>query len=118
MKNYISQFKTDTPFEQRCHESSVIRRKYPNRIPIIIESQSKDLPQLENSKLLVPDNITIAQFMVIVRKKIKLNNKQAIFLFINNTLPANSAVLKDLYELHKEEDNYLYCSIKLENTFG
>ena len=118
MKNYISKYKTDNTLQKRSHESAVIKKKYPNRIPIIVESNSENLPKIENTKLLVPDNITIAQFMFIIRKRVKLNDKQAIFLFINNTLPTNTSILKDVYETNKDEDGFLYIVYKFENTFG
>lgn len=38
-------------------------------------------------RYLVPADLTVGQFVYIVRKRIKLNAEKAIFIFVNNTLP-------------------------------
>lgn len=44
--------------------------------------REKVLPQLEKTKFLVPDSITMSQFLVIIRNKIKLSPTQ-VSTYIN-----------------------------------
>ena len=46
----------------------------------------KITPNIEQNKYLVPFDLTMAQFIYIIRKNIKLSSEQALFLFINNPM--------------------------------
>ena len=56
--------------------------------------------------------------MYVIRKRIKLSSEQAIFLFVNGTIPSTSVVLYNLYDTCKDEDGFLYITYSGENTFG
>ena len=115
----MSTFKERHPFEQRCNEAKRIRAKYPDRIPIIVEmAERSSLPPLDKCKYLVPANLTIGQFVYIIRKRIRLTPEQAIFIFVDDKLPSTAHVCSDVYEEHKDPDGFLYCSLSAENTFG
>jgi GABA(A) receptor-associated protein len=45
------------------------------------------IPDIDKRKFLVPSDITMAQFMWIIRKRIQLPAEKAIFLFVNKTMP-------------------------------
>jgi GABA(A) receptor-associated protein len=112
-------FKKKKPLEKRIEEAERIRVKYPDRIPCIVEQAAgSDLPPLENTKFLVPENLTMGQFVHVVRKRIKLSPEKAIFIFINHALPLQSSKLKEVYEKDKDEDGFLYIEYSGENTFG
>lgn len=38
-------------------------------------------------RYLVPGDLTVAQFVYVIRKRINVNPEQAIFMFIKNVLP-------------------------------
>lgn len=115
----MSKFKKSHALEQRKIEANRIKLKYPDRIPAIVELAEKaDLPALDRNKFLVPSDITVAQFIFIIRKRIKLTAEKAIFVFVNNTLPPTSETIGSLYEKNKDEDQFLYCTISSESTFG
>ena len=59
---------------ERIHDVDMIRRRYPNRIPIIIERYhaEKHLPLLDRIKFLVPDFLTVAELVKIIRYTFKL----------------------------------------------
>jgi GABA(A) receptor-associated protein len=38
-------------------------------------------------RYLVPADLTVGQFVYVVRKRIKLSPEKAIFIFVKNTLP-------------------------------
>lgn len=112
---YIKEY----PFEKRLKESTRIRDKYPDRIPIIVEKACKsNIPDIDKSKYLVPNDLTVGQFVYVIRKRIKINQEQAIFVFINNILPPTAALISEMYELHKNSDGFLYVIYSGENTFG
>ena len=96
-----------------------IRVKYPDKVPVFVTRGKSDriLKDIKQNKFLVPENITIGQFMFILRKKIDLGAEMAIFLFINNgILPAQTTTMENLYNNYKNKDGLLeiyYCG---ENT--
>ena len=111
-------FKERFPYENRVKESSRIMKKYPNRIPIIVERDGTDVPDVDKHKYLVPCDLSISQFIYVIRKRINLESEKAIYLFINNTLPPSSALLSQIYEKHADEDGFLYTIYSGENAFG
>ena len=38
-------------------------------------------------RYLVPADLTVGQFLYVIRKRIKLNSEKAIFIFVDNVLP-------------------------------
>lgn len=114
----MSAFKEKFCIQERMEQSKSVLERYPNRIPVIVECNDKLLPSIDKSKYLVPRDITVGQFCYVLRKRIKLTPDQAIFLFINNTLPPTASTLEEQYNLHKEEDGFLYMTYRSESTFG
>ncbi|KAI8520069.1 gamma-aminobutyric acid receptor-associated protein-like 2 [Branchiostoma floridae] len=113
------QYKEEHSLEQRQAESDKIRRKYPDRIPVVVEKvPNSQIQDIDKKKFLVPTDITVAQFMWIIRKRIKLPSERAIFLFVGKVLPQSSANMGQIYNEHKDEDGFLYIAYSGENTFG
>ncbi|KAL8226475.1 hypothetical protein R6Q57_016307 [Mikania cordata] len=74
--------------ERRQAEAARIREKYPDRIPVIVEkTERSDMPDIDKKKYLVPADLTVGQFVYVVRKRIKLTAEKAIFIFVKNILP-------------------------------
>lgn len=113
-------FKTTTTFEKRCEESARIRKKYPTRIPVIVEKdqREKSLPQINRKKYLVPQDLSVGEFMFVIRKRIKLSPDKSIYLFIDGSLQNTAANLGKVYEDHKDKDGFLYILYYGESTFG
>jgi len=113
------QFKEDHTLEHRKKESQKIKEKYPTRIPVIVEKAEKsNIEDIDKRKYLVPADISVAQFMWIVRKRINLTPEKAIFLFVNKIVPSSTATLGEIYSNHKDDDGFLYVAYSGENTFG
>lgn len=113
-------FKDQYNLDQRCAEYKKIHAKYPDRIPIICEKHntSKNIPDIDKNKYLVSSDISLGQFIYVIRKRIKLKPDQAIFIFINNIIPSNTNYLLDLYRNYCDIDGFLYITFSSENTFG
>ncbi len=110
-------FKHRFGFQERCEEANRIKGKYPDRIPVIVEP-GQGIPLMERQKYLVPRDLTATQFMYTLRKKIKLDAQTALYMFFNDTLAPSSSMMGSIYEEHRDEDQFLYAHLCVENTFG
>lgn len=116
-----SSFKNQFSFNDRYNESIRIMEKYPDRVPVICERSSKapqDCPYIDKKKYLVPRDLTVGQFIYVIRNRLKLSPEKGLFLFINGTIPASSYSMNIIYDFHKNNDGYLYIEYTFENTFG
>lgn len=106
--------------EKRKSESQRIKLKYPDRIPLLVFKDKKSsLSQLNRYKYLIPADLTLAQFMQVIRKKIKLAPEKAIFIFTeNNKLVKMSEPLYSIHKQYQNKDGFLYLTYYEENTFG
>ena len=114
-------FKDNHTLGARREEANRIINKYPERIPIICEKYDKNnvsVPILDKTKYLVPVDLTVGQFMFVLRKRMKLPSEQAIFLFVNGIIPSSNTLVHELYQQHKDVDGFLYVGYSGENTFG
>ncbi|KAF2552747.1 hypothetical protein F2Q68_00037023 [Brassica cretica] len=114
-----STFKEEHDLEKRSAEAARIREKYSDRIPVIVEKAEKsDIPTIDKKKYLVPADLTVGQFVYVIRKRIKLSSEKAIFIFVDNVLPPTGALMSAVYEEKKDDDGFLYVTYSGENTFG
>ena len=112
-------FKKKFPLVDRKSEATRILKKYPKRVPVIVEkSRSSDINQLDKKKYLVPDDLTVGQFMYVIRKRLKLSPEKAMYMFTNNTLLPSASLITSAYDEYKDEDLFLYFTYSSESTFG
>lgn len=112
-------FKKTNDYSKRLSESTNIKTKYPDRIPIIVEKyKGSTLPDIDKCKYLVPKDMNLGQFVYIIRKRIKLESNQALFVTINGVLGSPSTTIAELHDNQKDEDGFLYVVYTSENTFG
>ena len=103
---------------ERQKESARVREKYNNKIPVIIEALDNTVTPIDKTKFLVPSDMTMGQLLFVVRKRIKLNSVDALFLMVDNRFYPTGALLSHVYENEKNEDGFLYVTYCRENTFG
>ena len=113
-----SEFKETNEYEKRKMESEKIRMKYPDRVPCVIEHMGDSIEKIEKKKFLVPREFTVSQMQYIIRKKIRINEEKAIFIFVGGILPRASITMGELYSIYGDEDGFLYVIYTSENTFG
>ncbi|XP_021889078.1 autophagy-related protein 8B-like, partial [Carica papaya] len=82
------------------------------------KAERSDVPDIDKKKYLVPADLTVGQFVYVVRKRIKLSPEKAIFVFVKNTLPPTASLMSAIYDENKDEDGFLYMTYSGENTFG
>jgi hypothetical protein len=83
-------------------------------IQVICEKVEKsDIATIDKKKYLVPADLTVGQFVYVIRKRIKLSPEKAIFIFVDEVLPPTAALMSSIYEEHKDEDGFLYITYVL-----
>jgi GABA(A) receptor-associated protein len=114
-----SKYKNKFSFEQRVAESKRIREKFQGRIPIIVERASgSDIAEIDSSKFLVPGDLTVGQFVFVIRKRLILPPEKALFIFAGSSLPPTGALMKEVAEQFRDRDGFLYIVYSGESTFG
>ena len=58
----------------------------------------------------MPADLTVGQFVYVIRKRIKLSPEKAIFIFVGNVLPPTAAMMSSVYEQNKDDDGFLYLT--------
>ena len=96
-------FQSKYSLEQRTSESKRILEKYPDKIPIICEKYIKDgsAYNMDKNKFLAGSDLTMGQFLYIIRKRIKMKPTEALYLFVDNMIIPGSELLINVYNNHK-----------------
>lgn len=132
-------FKQQFPFAQRQREAANIRKKYPTRTPVIVQRghhhsmmmSHADVPDIQNRKYLVPQEMAMHQFMHVIRSRIRMPPAQALFFFVDDSsgaggggggtthrIPTTTATMGHLHEEYTDPDGFLYLLYTSENAFG
>ena len=95
----INAFKKKHTLEERKTESAKIIKKYEGRIPVIVTKDSKcKLDEMDRNKFLAPGDLTLGQFMYVIRKRINLKETESIFMFVKKWFQSNiNQTLKPLF---------------------
>jgi GABA(A) receptor-associated protein len=114
-------FKDKYTFKQRLEDSSRVREKFPNRVPVIVQKSDNSgtkVPDIDKHKFLVPSDFTIGQMVYTIRKRIELSPEKAMFLMVNGVLAPTSDTRAYIDQQYKSNDGYTYLYYSGENTFG
>uniref|UniRef100_A0A8C5RSE7 Uncharacterized protein n=1 Tax=Laticauda laticaudata TaxID=8630 RepID=A0A8C5RSE7_LATLA len=80
-------YKEEHPFE-KCHsKGEKIWKKYPDRVPIIVEKAPQARIGDLDKKYLVSSDLTVGQFYFRIQKRIYVQAKGALFFFVNVISP-------------------------------
>ena len=104
--------------DQRIRDRHVAFTRKPDHIPIIVERKTNDAPTIDREKFLVPQDLTCAQFLYVIRRRLRMKPSDALFLSCSNRIVPSSTVLSSLYHSNRDEDGFLYLQYSLENAFG
>ena len=110
----------DHTFDERLAETKKALENYAGRIPVLVQMRKgSKLPNFKSCKFLVPGEITIGQFLMIIRKRIpNLTPEQAVWIFVNGILPPSSQSIGSVYHSYKSKDGFLRIVCAEENVFG
>ncbi|GLG93250.1 Microtubule-associated proteins 1A/1B light chain 3A [Gryllus bimaculatus] len=88
---------------------------------VIVERfyKEQNLPTLDKRKFLVPQEITMSQFVTIIRNRMKLGSTQAFYLLVRNrSMISLSRTLAEVYSEYRDEDGFLYVTYASQEVFG
>lgn len=108
-------------FASRKKLSASLRETYPACVPVIVEraSTEKQLVDIDKRQFLVPQTMTVGNFVYIVRGRLGLSSRSSLFLYAGKTaLSCNSSSMSDAYNTHHDPDGFLYLQYRGEDTFG
>jgi len=112
-------YQTKYSLDQRQKEANRVLLKHQDRIPIIIIEENKNF-KLINKKMAVPKDMTILEFIHVIRNKVDLHPSEALCIFMGKEriIPLPTQHIAELYSIYKDEDGFLYCYICKEESFG
>ncbi|KRZ70731.1 Microtubule-associated proteins 1A/1B light chain 3B [Trichinella papuae] len=106
---------------QRKEEVFLIRKKYPTKVPIIIENHRKDisLPLMEKNKFLIPQEATLTCCSR-SQNRLEIPQRCVLYFTINGHLLTTSIndTMADLYLKFHDEDGFLYLQYFTQDCFG
>jgi GABA(A) receptor-associated protein len=118
-------------FDDRKKQSEKILSKYPDKCPIYLSFDSNVLVKLGKkcnlNKYIVTSELTLGQFLAIIRNKINFTPYESLTLFIeeykndklkSTIVATNSSTIGELYSKNKDDDGFLYLRLFKENVFG
>ena len=115
-------FRAKYCFNDRQIESDKIMRKFPNKIPVIIELSNlcmTKIKDIDDKKYLLDKDVEIFEFMTIIRKKINLDHDNVIILMTDNGyIPNTTETINDVYLEHHNGDGFLYLTFSAQKMYG
>lgn len=118
-------------FEYKKKENVINRKKqceqilkqYPGKIPIICEKDPTcKIHPIEKTKFLIDEKFTVQQFINLIRAKLKLQDKEALFIFFSDrkpTIATADRTIADVYQNFKDpSDGYLYAIYSSQEIWG
>ena len=106
--------------EERLAEQEKTTSRRPGYVPTIFEhKEGSNTYKLDKEKFLLPNDLTGAQLLFVIRKRLKMKPCEALFLICNHRMISGTDTVRNIYTRNKDpEDGFLYMAYTLENTFG
>jgi hypothetical protein len=104
--------------ECKRQRTQKLKEKHPELIPVIVlPSATQPRATLKVQKFLVGPHLTFGQFVASLRMQCKLREQDALFFFVQNTVPCNTMLLAQLHQQHND-NGFLVFEYAEEATFG
>ena len=113
-------YKKAKTLEERKEEYQKVIEEHPGKIGIICERAPKSqIVVIEKTKYLINQDFNLTQFTSIIRKKLNMDQKDALFFLANGktSLTGNDTML-EIYKKYKDEDGFLYIAYASEEVWG
>ncbi len=113
-------YKATKPLSDRKEEYEKVIEKNPGKVGIIIEKEPKSkIPDIEKTKFLIKEDMNLTQFQNIIRNRLKMDEKEALFFLANGktTLTGNDT-MREIYNKYKDEDGFLYIAYASQEVWG
>ncbi|XP_069911058.1 microtubule-associated proteins 1A/1B light chain 3C-like isoform X3 [Oryctolagus cuniculus] len=95
--------------------------KVPKQDPVIVERYPREklLSLLDKTKFLVPQELTMSQFLSIIRSRMVLRATEAFYLLVDNkSLVSMSMTMAEIYQDYKDKDGFVYMTYASQEMFG
>ena len=114
---------------ERTKSIKILHQKYPNQVAVIVRRmEGSALPELSSNKFIVPKDLSVAQWLYIMRRqKLKINETQNIYFFVDTGLQSDGKsveimngveLMSQVFQKAKKEDGAMYVWYREEDTFG
>lgn len=112
-------YRGSTTAEERWETCVQLKRGHPNHVPCVVEKGDAEVPSMTREKFLFPKVMTVAQLHLVIRKRTRTRQDQALFVLCNGRLPPASTTMLELQSSHaSHEDGFLYFTYAREKAFG
>ncbi len=123
----VKLYKDEVSLSTRISESNRVLSKYTDKVPVIIDCDRELDTIVKKRKFLVPKDVSASYLISLIRSKVNLSSKKAIFIFCNSELIQGQTMFGDIYNKYMDNlmnskkfdgDRFLYLYLAYENTFG
>lgn len=129
----MSEIKKKYSLDERKDITRKILEKYEDKCPIYLSLDKEILSTINPifkkniNKYIVTSDLTMTQFLSILRKKINFSQNESLTLFveiyndkklINSILAPLTSSVASIYNNYKDEDGFVYLKVVKENVFG
>ena len=113
-------YKIAMTFEERKAEYNKVIQHNPGKIGIICEKDPKSqIPNIDKTKYLINEEFNLTQFTKIIRKKLNIDEKEALFFLVNGKVSlTGDLTMSEIYKKYKDEDGFLYIAYASEQVWG
>ena len=115
------QYKINNSLDNRKSQFSKIMKNHPDGIPVILErAKGCTINKAIKTKYILSRELTIAEFVKIIREKLELNPERALFFLVNGKHSLTmTEELGHAYEKYKDKsDGFLYMTYSEEMVYG
>lgn len=110
-------------------DAALMRRTYPDRVPVVITLHASCTHDLSRRRYLVPKNATVADLHVVLRRRLQLRSSESLFLFALTPRGRRLLDLRTSIAVIDDEccagggdgdgdGEYLTVCVAMENVFG
>ena len=114
-------FKKSLSLNDRKNQCHSLLIKNPNRIPVILEKDSKSkVNNIKKSKFLIQKDISVNQFIKMIRDLMQIDEYEALFFVVKGKYSiSGDKTMGQIYSNYKDkEDGFLYITYSSELIFG
>ena len=113
-------FKSEKDYDSRKKMSDEILKDNPDKVPIVLEKDPTcKVEPLKKKNYLLEKKLTISQFIIKIRSKIKIREQEALFLEAKGKYAVyGEQLIGELYNSFKDDDGFLYIMYTTELIYG
>ena len=115
------QYKRNNSLERRKSQCNKILQNHPDKIPVILERDKNcQINKPIKTKYILSKEVTMAEFVKIIREKLELKSERALFFLVNGKHSVTMTEdLEQIYSNHKDKDDgFLYMTYSEEIVYG